>query len=207
MSFWNVNIKTQFSANRNKSKTTAIFGKLCDLLLTSKSNSKPFIYFYCSTCHSNGVASCEQNVCLIDESLVHNVNSISNTLGWKATNYSEFWGRKYQDGLELRLGTKEPTYKVKAMTKLSNRPESLPRSFDSRNNWPGLITGIRDQGWCGSSWAISTASVASDRFGIQTKGKEAVELAPQHLLSCVRKQSGCSGAHLDWAWNYIRKIG
>lgn len=50
-------------------------------------------------------------------------------------------------------------------------------------------------------------AVASDRFAIQTKGKETVELAPQHLLSCVRKQSGCQGGHLDWAWNYIRKIG
>lgn len=107
----------------------------------------------------------------------------------------------------MRLGTKEPTHKVKAMTKLSNKPELLPRQFNAFEQWPGLISPIRDQGWCGSSWAVSTASVASDRFGIQTKGKEAVNLAPQHLLACVRKQTGCSGGRLDWAWNYIRKIG
>lgn len=105
------------------------------------------------------------------------------------------------------MGTKEPAYRVKAQSKLSNKPELLPRAFNSAQHWPGLITDVHDQGWCGSSWAISTASVASDRFGIQTKGKDAVTLAPQQLLSCVRRQVGCDGGHLDWAWNYIRKIG
>lgn len=95
----------------------------------------------------------------------------------------------------LRLGTKEPTHRVKAMTKLSNKKETLPRSFNAleEGKWAGFISPIFDQGWCGGSWAISTAAVASDRFGIQTKGKEAVVLSPQHLLSCVRKQLGCSG--------------
>lgn len=161
------------------------------------------------TCQTNGQTVCEQNVCLIDDSLVQNVNTIANTLGWRAANYSEFWGRKYAEGLELRLGTKEPAHRVKAMTKLSNKKEKLPKTFNAleEEKWQGFISPIYDQGWCGASWAISTAAVASDRFGIQTKGKEAVILAPQHLLSCVRKQLGCSGGHLDWAWNYIRKIG
>lgn len=152
---------------------------------------------------------CEQDVCLIDNSLVQNVNSISNTLGWRAANYSEFWGHKYAEGIELRLGTKEPAHRVKAMTKLSNKKEKLPKTFNAleEEKWQSFISPIYDQGWCGASWAISTAAVASDRFGIQTKGKESVVLSPQHLLSCVRKQLGCSGGHLDWAWNYIRKIG
>lgn len=160
-----------------------------------------------SKCHGENDIRCEQNVCLTDEDLIHNVNRMYDSLGWTATKYSEFWGRTYDTGLDLRLGTKEPTRRVKAMSKLSNKIEKLPRDFDSRNQWLGLVTEVRDQGWCGSSWAISTASVASDRFGIQTKGKEAVELAPQHLLSCVRRQAGCGGGHLDFAWNYIRKIG
>lgn len=160
-----------------------------------------------SKCHSSGIATCDQNLCLTDESLIHNVNSISDSLGWSATNYTEFWGRNYQEGLELRLGTKEPARRVKAMSKVSNKIEQLPREFSARDHWPGLVTEVRDQGWCGSSWAVSTASVASDRFGIQTKGKEAVELSPQHLLSCARRQSGCSGGHLDAAWNYMRKTG
>ena len=30
--------------------------------------------------------------------------------------------------------------------------------------WPGLISGIENQGWCSSSWALATAAVAGDRF-------------------------------------------
>lgn len=187
----------------------------CNLWWDSNSNAinftqnfnAQFSFVFNSKCQVNGVTSCESNECLTDENLIHNVNRISESLGWQATKYPEFWGRTYQTGIDLRLGTKEPTRKVKSMSKLSNKIEQLPREFDSVKHWPGLVTGIHDQGWCGSSWAVSTSSVASDRFGIQTKGKEAVELAPQQLLSCVRRQTGCSGGHLDWAWNYIRKIG
>lgn len=69
------------------------------------------------------------------------------------------------------------------------------------------MSDIKDQGWCGSSWAVSTATVASDRFAIQSKGREHVNLSAQHLLSCVRQQQGCKGGHLDRAWNYFRKTG
>ncbi|XP_055687453.1 tubulointerstitial nephritis antigen-like [Lutzomyia longipalpis] len=156
-------------------------------------------------CQPNGQTLCDRDVCLVDEHLLHTINSGYN--GWRATNYTEFWGRKLSDGLDLRLGTFEPTYPVKAMTRLTNRRGELARSFDARDQWPGFVTHVVDQGWCGSSWAVSTTSVASDRFAILSKGKEVVQLAPQQLLSCVRKQRGCNGGHLDVAWNYLRRIG
>lgn len=56
-----------------------------------------------------------------------------------------------------------------------------------------------------SSWAVSTASVASDRYGIKSKG--VVDLASQQLLSCVRQKQGCTGGHLDNAWRYLNKFG
>lgn len=160
-----------------------------------------------SKCQPDGYTICETTTCLVDNDLIHNVNSLYDSHGWLARNYSEFWGRKYDEGLQLRLGTLEPKQRVKAMSKLSNKADSLPHSFNSLDNWPGVLSEVKDQGWCGSSWAISTASVASDRFAIQSKGQETVDLSAQHLLSCVRRQQGCNGGHLDWAWNYFRKIG
>uniref|UniRef100_A0A1L8DP85 Putative cysteine proteinase tin-ag n=1 Tax=Nyssomyia neivai TaxID=330878 RepID=A0A1L8DP85_9DIPT len=156
-------------------------------------------------CQPNGQTLCDRDICLVDEHLLRTINSGYN--GWRATNYTEFWGRKFSDGLDLRLGTFEPTYPVKAMTRLTNRRGELPQSFDARDQWPGFVTHVVDQGWCGSSWAVSTTSVASDRYAILSKGREVVQLAPQQLLSCVRKQRGCNGGHLDVAWNYLRRIG
>lgn len=57
------------------------------------------------------------------------------------------------------------------------------------------------------SWAVSTASVASDRFSVKSNGREIVDFAPQQLLSCVKRQQGCNGGHLDIAWNYLRSRG
>ena len=41
--------------------------------------------------------------------------------------------------------------------------KNLSLSFDARDRWPDLSSEIEDQGWCGASWAYSTASVSSDR--------------------------------------------
>lgn len=159
------------------------------------------------SCTTNGITTCETDLCLIDEAIIRNVEQL--TMQWQPKNYTEFWGRKYAEGLTLRTGTFEPLHTVKRMSRLTNKrnTEQLPRSFDARNEWPGLVSDTQDQGWCGSSWAVSTASVSSDRFAIQSKSKEIVQLAPQQMLSCIRKQQGCHGGHLDVAWSYLRKTG
>ena len=47
---------------------------------------------------------------------------------------------------------------------------SLPRSFDSRKQWPHFIGEIRNQGRCGSCWAFASTSTLSDRFAILSNG-------------------------------------
>ena len=88
----------------------------------------------------------------------------------------------------------------------------LEREFDSRTShagkWSGRISGIRDQGWCASSWAFSTVAGAADRLAIQSKGSQVQDLSPQNLLSCNnRHQKACSRGYVDIAWNYIKKFG
>lgn len=177
-------------------------------------------------CLEGGRVVCDTDLCLTDDALIRNVNSIHN-LGWSARKYNEWWGRKYSEGLVKRLGTKEPAFRVKAMTRLHNKAEGLPRNFNSVDKWSAYISDVPDQGWflrklfsgfffmakyfilgwCGSSWVLSTTSVASDRYAIQSQGKEVVQLSPQNILSCTRKQQGCDGGHLDAAWRYLHKQG
>lgn len=148
--------------------------------------------------------TCEEDACLSDDKTIFDINSNRRTLGWEAQNYTEFYGRKLKDGLIYRLGTFEPRVKVKSMSRLGHNSDTLPRSFSSlENGW--TISGIRDQGWCGSSWAVSTASVGSDRITINTKS--VIDVSSQHLLSCVRHQQGCTGGHLDNAWRYLNRMG
>lgn len=64
-----------------------------------------------------------------------------------------------------RLGTLKPERFVLTMNHVRQiyDPSTLPKNFDAEQKWPQYISPIQDQGWCGSSWAISTAAVASDR--------------------------------------------
>ena len=44
--------------------------------------------------------------------------------------------------------------------------QGLPDSFDARTEWGNKIHPIRDQGHCGSCWALAATLAASDRFAI-----------------------------------------
>jgi len=180
-------------------------------------------YFYkgkvakenCKTCKCEEVNGrmemlCDDTKCIIESEIINTVNQMSNTFGWQAKNYSEFWGRPLSDGITLRLGTLQPHTYVRRMHPVRRLYDlnKLPKEFDAEQAWPGKISGIADQGWCGSSWAISTAAVASDRFAVLSKGIETPKLSAQHLVSCDRRgQQSCAGGYLDKAWNYIRKFG
>ncbi|CAG0881819.1 unnamed protein product [Darwinula stevensoni] len=151
---------------------------------------------------------CEQEACLIQPDLIEQVNRLE--LGWKASNYSDFWSKTLQEGLSLKLGTLEPERTVRNMFPILKIYErsSIPRSFDSRQKWGEWIQPVRDQGWCGASWAFSTTAVASDRRAIQSNGRFQDVLSVQHLVDCTpRKKEGCKGYYLDRAWNYMRKAG
>ncbi|KAJ8668890.1 hypothetical protein QAD02_000149 [Eretmocerus hayati] len=163
----------------------------------------------CSNIEGKSEVLCEDKLCLMDENLIYNIQSLENQL-WVARNYTSFYGRSLDEGLKLKLGTLNPSrsvYRMNPVRRIYN-PEDLPKEFDSRIRWPRDISPVHDQGWCGASWAVSTVDVASDRFGIMSKGLEKVQLSAQHLLSCNSKgQQGCNGGYLDRAWLFMRKYG
>lgn len=167
----------------------------------------------CKTCRcvATGIENvemmCDTDVCIIEEEILYNVNADSH--GWTASNYSDFWGETLDRGIKYRLGTLQPQKDVIRMNPVKRyyNPASIPRQFDSLTKWPRYINGIQDQQWCGSSWAISTAAVASDRYGIISKGKEEVQLSAQNILSCLPRGKGCEGGRLDRAWTFVRKYG
>ena len=57
----------------------------------------------------------------------------------------------------------------------------LPKSFDSRTNWPDCasIRQIRDQSSCGSCWAFGAVEAMSDRICIASKGE--IQVRPHNF--------------------------
>jgi len=84
--------------------------------------------------------------------------------------------------------------------------EEIPKDFDARKKWPGLIHPIRDQQQCGSCWAFSASEVLSDRVAIAS-GKPSPALSPEDMVSCDGGDMGCSGGQLPAAWSYLQKTG
>ncbi|KAK8406727.1 hypothetical protein O3P69_007356 [Scylla paramamosain] len=167
--------------------------------------------FNCNECLcEDGQLTCEEDQCLVDEVLIRSVQQNSLRRGWTSTNYSMFWGRKLREGLALRTGTFLPQTMTYNMKPNLLRPDlqRIPMEFDARHKpeWEGLISGVRDQGWCGTSWAFSSLDVAQDREMILS-GQSSVILSVQELLSCTFPKVNCQGGYMEHAWGFLKNLG
>ncbi|XP_039296010.1 cathepsin B-like cysteine proteinase 4 [Nilaparvata lugens] len=88
--------------------------------------------------------------------------------------------------------------------------KKLPKFFDARKKWKYCpsIRQIRDQANCKAYWAMSVASVLSDRYCIASKGKVKQELSAQNLLSCCEECGNCQkGGCICSSWRYAATHG
>jgi cathepsin L len=82
------------------------------------------------------------------------------------------------------------------------------RSVDWRTAQPPVLTGVKDQGYCGSCWAFGSTATLESHFALATD--KLVELSPQQLVSCVPSWSvvgtvmgGCDGMFPSHAMQYL----
>lgn len=82
---------------------------------------------------------------------------------------------------------------------------NLPEQFDARDKWPqcSSLREVRNQGCCGSCWAISAAEAFTDRWCIHSPEHTTFSFGAFDLLSCCHScGSGCQGGTLGPAWEY-----
>jgi len=78
-----------------------------------------------------------------------------------------------------------------------------PTTFDWRTK--GAITGIKDQGQCGSCWAFSATENIESVYKIQKNTLPI--LGPQQIVDCDKTDYGCSGGWPHAAFTYVIKQG
>jgi C1A family cysteine protease len=108
----------------------------------------------------------------------------------------------------------ENGYLISDPVELTGNP---PSSWDWRDaNYQGTtgnwLTGIRDQGNCGSCWAFGAIAVLEAVYNMQNNNPNLdLDLSEQYLVSCGSEMSlgmdGCCGGHLSATMNFLKSYG
>lgn len=93
-------------------------------------------------------------------------------------------------GLEYPRRTEAPLFQAR-------EAGPLPASWDWRSE--GAVSGVRNQGACGSCWAFSVAQNIEGQYFLRTG--ELLSMSAQQLVDCDKSNYGCRGG---WPYNAIR---
>ncbi|XP_040376017.1 ervatamin-B-like [Oryza brachyantha] len=69
----------------------------------------------------------------------------------------------------------------------------------------GAVTGVKDQGACGSSWAFAAVAALEGVMKISTG--QLTPLSEQELIDCEGSSDGCGGGHTDRAFELVAGRG
>jgi cathepsin L len=85
----------------------------------------------------------------------------------------------------------------------SRERDALPEDLDLRKN--GLVTGVKDQGTCGSCWSFSTVGAMEGQYAKVT-GKLPL-ISEQQLIDCTWSalNYGCNGGSPDGTLSWLMK--
>lgn len=127
---------------------------------------------------------------------------------WKA-GYNRGLANKSKDELKRLVGTKmDKKFDTPIVYPKIEPSGAVPDTFDARQQWPQctLIGYIRDQGDCGSCWAVSSSAAMSDRTCIKTG--QVPYLSDEDVMACCTScGSGCDGGYPLMAWQWWTKTG
>lgn len=147
-----------------------------------------------------------------DESIINYVNTHPKAT-WSAAP-SKRWEGSSMDDVAAQCGLLAggPVLPTKVFPHTFLQALTIPESFDAREEWgskcPSLHE-VRDQGNCGSCWAVAAAEAMTDRMCIASGGSNTVRLSEEDLVSCCGFMcgQGCNGGYPSSAWGYFARTG
>lgn len=130
----------------------------------------------------------------------HNYNE-DNTFELGHNQYSHLSFEEFKQ--YIRLGLDSPAPETVASTILTGNVTALPTSIDWSQK--GAVTGVKDQGNCGSCWSFSATGALEGAY--QIKYGTLVSFSEQNLVSCDTIDSACNGGLMDNAFTWTKSNG
>jgi len=139
----------------------------------------------------------------------HNAQKSTYTLGHNQFSHmsTEEWKAFVGKGLMVKDESEKPAYVHSAPALKGSVPDSV--------DWvaAGAVTGVKDQGQCGSCWSFSTTGAIEGARAIKSKTTNASikSFSEQHLVDCDNlshhfgRDHGCNGGLMDNAFSWIKK--
>lgn len=142
----------------------------------------------------------------VREMIAHNANE-TNTFVMDVNQFSDLTAAEFKEqrlGFIRKGGVKNIKSTVgigSSCSTFSGTGATVPDSVDWRTK--GAVTGVKDQGQCGSCWSFS-ASGAMEGAWFVSKGS-LVSISEQELVDCAGIRygsSGCNGGQMDGAFQF-----
>ena len=154
---------------------------------------------------THGSLRVSPNLTPLSDELITEINQLKTS--WEAGR--NFKGRSVDEVRRLLGGRRSPFRRLQKDQPLTlDDIKSLPSEFDARTEWSRCpsVSLIRDQGSCGSCWAVASTSAMSDRLCIQVWIETL--LSDEDVLTCCPDcGDGCNGGYPSQAWNYWKTNG
>ncbi len=103
----------------------------------------------------------------------------------------------------IKLGVDAPAPETVADVILIGNVTAIPASIDWTQK--GAVTGVKDQGNCGSCWSFSATGALEGAY--QIKYGTLVSFSEQNLVSCDTIDSACNGGLMDNAFTWTKSNG
>jgi cathepsin F len=124
--------------------------------------------------------------------------------------FTDMTPEEFQQKMLTRRGTHQPLERAELTCGVSavlpqncGNLTATPSSWDWRDE--GAVTGVKDQGQCGSCWSFGTTGDLEGSWYLA--GHSLTSLSEQQLVSCDKVDGACNGGLQENAFNYIIKTG
>jgi len=133
----------------------------------------------------------KSNVALIEE---HNTQNLGWTLG--VNQFADLTSEEFEN-----------QYLRYTPSRRTGNDTYVPTGEPNVVDWTDKVTGVKDQGQCGSCWAFSTTGSLEGVHNIAKN--ELISLSEQQLVDCSGSSGnqGCNGGLMDNAFKWIIKNG